>query len=373
MIIKSLYLENYRNYNCLNIDFNKNLNIIIGDNAQGKTNILESIYTLAITKSYLGVKDKYLIKNGEAYFKIKADIESKFDNFNINFFVNNDKKKICVNDYEINRYSDYISMLRVLIFSPEVVRIFKLNPSNRRKILNIEISQLYKKYVSLLQNFNNILKQKNEYLKYIKLNNKHDDIYYSIIVDKFTNISVDVYNYRNNFIKYINNYIESIYEKITGYKGLFIKYISNIEFNDDLELMKKELNDKIIKNFDRERKYGVSFFGPQRDDICFYLNDMDLSLYGSQGQYRAAILSFKLAEIEVFKDVIKDSPILLLDDIFSEFDINKRINLINYLKSDLQAIITTTDLNLLDEGLIQNSKIFNIKHGELVNDGKEGI
>ena len=373
MLIESLKLKNYRNYNNLDINFSNGLNIFIGDNAQGKTNILESIYTLALTKSYLNVKDNNLIKDGMLFAKLQAIVSSNGSKDKLEILINNDAKTTKINGKEIKKYSDYISKLRVLIFGPNSIGLIKDGPSSRRKFINIEISQLSNKYVKLLQNYNIILRQRNELLKLMKTSNKFDNSYLDIINDKFCSLAVDIVIERNKFISSINDYIKNIYKKITDYDGLLVKYVSNVEIDEDKNAMKKKMIDKLNSYLDREKSYGITLLGPHRDDFFFVLNDKELSIYGSQGQFRAAVLSLKLAEIDIFRDVTKDNPILLLDDIFSEFDINKKNRLINYILSDIQTFITTTDLNMIDNVLIENATIFKISCGKLIADEKEGM
>lgn len=366
MIIKNLSLVNYRNYDKLDIKFNKNLNIFIGDNAQGKTNILEAIYTLALTKSFLNVKDKNLIKDNSLYAKLLANVVDNNNSFKLEIIINDNCKKTKINDIEIKKYSDYISRLKVLIFGPNSISLIKDGPSNRRKFLNIEISQLSNKYVKILQNYNVILKQRNELLKLMNSSKKINYDYLSVINDKYCALSVDIVIERDNFIKKINEIISDIYKEITGYDNLCIKYISNILLSSDKLEMKNKLLDKLNSYFNKEMNYGITLIGPHRDDFIFFLDNKDLSIYGSQGQYRAAVLSLKLAEIDIFKDITGEYPILLLDDIFSEFDLKRKNKLIKYFSRDIQTIITTTDLDMVDEPLLNDSSIFNISCGKVI-------
>ncbi len=373
MIIESLKLKNYRNYKDLDIELGKGLNIFIGDNAQGKTNILESIYTLALTKSYLNVKDKNLIFDGMIFAKLQAVVSCNGVKNRLEILINNDSKKTKINDKEIKKYSDYISRFRVLIFGPDSVSSIKDGPASRRKFLNVEISQISNKYVKLLQRYNVILRQRNELLKIIKGSNKFDKYYLDIINDKFCSLAVDIVCERKNFIDNINKYIRDIYREITDYDGLFIKYVSNVEFDSDKNNMKNKMMDKLNSFWERELSNGISLLGPHRDDFYFVLDDKDLYIYGSQGQFRAAVLALKLSEIDIFKSVTGDYPVLLLDDIFSEFDVKRKNRLINYILSDIQTIITTTDLNMIDDILVNNAKVFEISCGKLINDLKEGM
>lgn len=372
MVIKKLELKNYRNYNDLKLDFDDKLNIFIGDNAQGKTNVLEAIYTLALTKSYLSVKDKDLILYGESFAKLSAVVANSYSNNKFEIVINNDSKKAKINGKEIKKYSDYISRLRVLIFGPDSVSLIRSGPGSRRKFLNMEISQLSNRYIKLLQNYNVILRQRNEFLKILRKSEKYDNYYLDIINEKFCSLAVDIVIEREKFISRINNYISRIYREITDYSGLFVKYETNVDIFLDKALMKDKFIQKLGSFFEKEKAYGITLLGPHRDDFCFMLNERNLSSFGSQGQFRAAVLSLKISEIDIFKEVTSDYPILLLDDIFSEFDIKRKNRLIKYIFSDIQTIITTTDLNMIDEILINNAKIFKISCGKLIDDEKEG-
>lgn len=374
MIIKNLKLKNYRNYRELNIQLSDKLNIFIGDNAQGKSNILESIVVLALTKSYFNVRDKDLINDDSDCANIFATVlsDKKCDDLFISF--NENIKKIRVNNVEIKKYSDYISKVRFILFGPNDISFINETPAVRRKYFNIEISQLSKRYVLLVQKYNALLKKRNLFLKTVSELGKCDDFYLNILNDNFASLAVDITLEREKFVRYVNNNISSIFNEISGYGYLSLKYINSISLDSDKNSMKLKFLDKLKKNFDREKMYGMTLFGPHRDDYSLVLDDKDLSVYGSQGQKRVAILSLKLSEIYIFKDILNDYPILLLDDVFSELDINKKNRLVNYILDDVQTIITTTDLNMIDESLIEKAKIFKISGGRVVvEDEKEGM
>lgn len=361
MIIEKIKLKNYRNYDSLEINLNEKLNVIIGKNAQGKTNLLESIYVLSLTKSYLGVNDKSLIKLGNNYAILEADAILNSGPKKFKLLIKDNGKQVIINGKEIKKLSDYVSNLKVIIFSPENIRMIKEGPSIRRKFLNMEISQISMKYVKLLMDYNNIVRQKNEYLK---LDNKNKD-YLNILNDEVAKLSVEIYLLRRKFLDNINMFIDKIYYEIMGMQGLKIKYISNIDYFEDKTEMVDKFREKIDKYLEKEMLYKISLIGPHRDDFIFVLNDKNIALYGSQGQLRSVILALKLSEIELFKQSGDDDPILLLDDIFSELDLDKKNNLIKYINNNIQTIITTTDINMIDENLVKKANIFEIKNGKL--------
>ena len=365
MRVSNLQLKNFRNYDNLDILFNEKLNIIIGNNAQGKTNILEAIYFLSITKSNLPVNDRTCIRKEQLFFRIDGNIISNGGNKKLSILMNANGKKLSVNGNEIKKHSEYIGNLRVIIFNPDDIRLIKEAPGNRRRFINIEISQLYTKYINILNEYNIVLKQRNEYLRVIKTG-KVNQVYFDILTEKLVELAVYIYDYRIKFIDNINKYVDNVYKEISGYAGLSIKYLPNVDISN-MNNLKKVMEDKLIANYDREIFMGSTLVGPHRDDFSFKLDDNDLLIYGSQGQIKMAILALKLAEIDVFKDVCGEYPVLLLDDLFSELDLIKRNKVINYLNRDIQTIVTTTDLKNIDKHLVKSANIYKIDNGKIVN------
>lgn len=370
MIIKNIKLKNFRNYENLDFVLNNRLNIIIGNNAQGKTNILESIYFLSLTKSFFAVNDKVVIKKNCLYARIDGVITSNNGCNNLSILVNNYGKYLKIGNKEIKKSSDYLGYLKVILFSPDNIRLLKEGPSIRRRFLNIEISQLSKRYILILNQFNDLLKQRNEYLKNIR-NSLMDKDYMLILNQKFAELAYQIYNFRNDFIVEINKRIKDIYKSIINIDNIEIKYITDVKLNDK-EIMINEIIDRLEKNYDKEILYGNTLIGPQRDDFSILLNGNDISSYGSQGQMRIAILSVKLSEIDIIFNKFGEYPVILLDDIFSELDVDKRNKLIKYLNCDRQVIITTTDIENINEELVNNAKLFKIDNGKVI-ETREGM
>lgn len=365
MEIKKLKLVNFRNYDNLEIDFNKKNTIFIGNNAQGKTNILESIYVLGLTKSFLNVNEKNLIKFDKEFAKIQGTILNNNIESKLEILINEKGKKVKINNHEVKKLSNYISRLNVIIFSPDNIRLLKESPAFRRRYLNIEISQLYGDYIRLLNDFNTILKQRNEYLKVISLKNECDNNYLDILDSKYAQLSVDIYNYRKRFFDKINENLSIYYKNITGYDGLNVKYISNIDYNEDNKIMYENFYKKLKDNYNRDLYYKISMLGPHRDDFKIELDGKDILLYGSQGQVRCSIITFKFAEIPIFNSILDISPILLLDDIFSELDVEKKKKLISFLPDYIQTIITTTDLNMINTSLFKDLDVYIVNSGNV--------
>ena len=343
MKLQKIYLKNYRNYDDILLELNNNLNIIIGDNAQGKTNLLESIYVLAVTKSFLSINDKNLINFNSRYSMIKGIVDYNGSYDELELLINENGKVVKINKKEIKKLSDYISKINVILFSSDSIRIFKDSPSCRRKYFNIQISQINKIYLANL----------NEFLKIININKESDMNYLDILNDKYIGLSIVIYNFRRKYVDLVNKYIDGIFSSITGLEGLKMIYTSNVS-NLDKDMFK----DKLKSNLSREIQYKITFIGPNRDDFYFDLNGKNLSLYGSNGQIRSAVLALKLAEVKLFTDVLSDTPILLLDDIFSELDIDKRNKVIKYLDNDIQTIVTTTDIENIDKNVRNKANVY---------------
>lgn len=360
MYIKKLKLEKYRTYENLEIKLEKNLNIFYGENAIGKTNILEAIYFSCITKSYRTIKDIECINFNNEYMKIYSTFENNEREDNVCIYLDKENnKKITSNDILINKYSTYIGKFPVVIFSPESLNIIKGSPKERRKFLDILISQISKSYFISLQEYKKTLKIKNVLLK----NNPSEiDYTYLDILDESLskNISKIVYK-RKNFVKKINYFSKKIQQEISNNKEeIEIKYITDFYENNDEE------NLKILKNSrDNDIVRKTSNKGIGHDDLNILVNKKDVTLYGSQGQIRSAALSLKLAEVDIIKEIKEEDAIILLDDVLSELDKIRINNLLSILKKN-QVIITTTEIeDLIDIKNKKNINIMKVNYGNV--------
>jgi len=372
MRIEHLKLTNFRNYFSQELDFNERVNIIIGDNGKGKTNILEGIYFLSLTKSNrYGVEDN-LIKFDEEIAKIEGlirvgDLLNKQE-----IVITKRKKQIYINNKEMRKIRDYISNFCVISFTPDDLEIVKGSPNTRRNMINIDISQLHNKYISYLNEFNQIIKIRNEYLKKMNLDGNSDIRFLDVVNQKMIDNGVKIYQYRYDFFKKINNLLPKIFKKLSGLDNLQIKYETNVELEDfNEENLRKNYEAKLKKNFKVELMQGVTLIGPHRDDFSFDLSGLDMKNFASQGQQRLAVIALKIAEIYLFKEEKGEYPVLLLDDIFSEIDIKKRNKIINFLLKDIQSIITTTDINDIDEKLLENATIYVVNNNKVTGRGKK--
>ncbi len=370
MYVKSIKISNFRNYENQDFEFSPNINIVYGKNAQGKTNLLESIYFLSLGKSHRCITDKDLIKYGKTSLKLNADvIVSEFPKkFTIE--INNNKKNYSIDGNNFKSLNDYVSNLKVIIFFPEDLNLVKGSPEERRRYINIQISQLNKNYFKILNDYNHLLKIRNDLLKENLKTGKLNKNYFDIITKYIINKASYIYLIRKKYIEKINEIIGNYYKKISKFSKIKINYITNISLDDlDYEIIKKELTEKYNKLENAEINSGVTLIGPHKDDFIFLMNDKDIKKYGSQGQQRMCILSLKLSEIEIFKKESNDNPILLLDDVFSELDDEKKNNLLKNISKNIQTIITTTDLNNIDEKIIKKAKLLEIDNGMLVTRG----
>lgn len=370
MFLKKIEIVNFRNYDDLNIKFNKKTNIIYGKNGQGKTNLLEAIYILGLTKSHRFFIDNNLIKEDSSISKIKGVINKNKIDYTFEIELTDKTKTIKIDKKEVKKIGDYVSKMNVIIFYPEDLDLIKGSPNIRRKFLNLEISQINPSYLSVLSDYQKILKMRNEYLKQ---ENKQEESYYEVLETYYVARAVEIYKIRNKFINRLNEYVENIYYNVSGVRGFNLKYEPNIDIKEfDSESIRKSLKHNMYKIKNKELKLGVSLVGPHRDDIGFYIGSKDLKSFGSQGQQRLAIIALKLAEVELFKQYIGDTPILLLDDVFSELDTKKKNLLLKYIDTNIQTMITTTDLRTINKKVVTNSKLIKINEGKIEKEVDNG-
>ncbi len=357
MKVKSVKLKNFRNYSSLDLKFDSDLVVLTGKNAQGKTNILESIYFSALGKSFRSCKDKDIIKWNEENGKCEVELENRFRNKKIECFLSkNQKKSIKIDKISIKRIGELLGELTIVFFSPDELRLIKDSPDERRRFMNINISQTDKKYFYLLNRYEKVLQNRNKLLKNTKnFENLADniDIWDRALVD----IAEKITKARENFIKDILPYAEKAHSYLSGgseklniiYKGL---YINNI-------LYKENMLKALQKNLEKDYRLGYTSIGPHRDELDIYINGVEVKNYGSQGQQRTVALSLKLAELEIIKERTGEYPILLLDDVFSELDCARRERLLKFTLRT-QTFITCTDFD------------FNMKEAQIfkINDGK---
>lgn len=362
MKIKSLKLKNFRNYDLLNLDFDDETNIFYGDNAQGKTNILEAVYLSGTTKSHRGTKDRDLIQFEKEESHIESIIEKNGIDYQIDIHLKkNSPKGIAINKIPIRKASELFGIVNLVFFSPEDLNIIKNGPAERRRFVDLELSQLDKVYLSNLTNYNRIVNQRNHLLKEMGYENKKN------LMDTLEIWELQLVQYgnkiierRKEFVQQINEIVSFIHKKLTGdIEELKIIYEPS---NGNLSL-----EQALRKNRERDMKMKSTSVGPHRDDICFMAKDLDIRRFGSQGQQRTAALSLKLSEIELVKQTIHDTPILLLDDVLSELDKHRQNYLLDSIY-DIQTLITCTGVEDFVNHRFSVNKVFHVHNGQVTKE-----
>ena len=357
MQISSLKLLNFRNYETLELKFSNKVNLIYGKNGMGKTNIIEAIYMLGLTKTFRSNNDDIVIKKGKNIAKIEGTIKDNiFNNYKI--IISNAGKRIKIDNNKIAKVSDYITKVNIILFNPDDLKMIKDTPSIRRKMFNIELSGINSEYLVLLTNYNKVLKQRNAYLKALSKKTNYDASFLNILTEQLVDIGLKIMWIREDFINNINSYISDIYYEITHKGTLKVVYKSEFAGKNKDHILKM-----FEKNISREIFLGKTIFGIQHDDLEFRIDKEIVKEFSSVGEQKNSIISFKLAEIKNIEDKIHKKPILILDDLFSELDKEKINNIINLIDEDLQTFITTTEINYVDKKLLEKAKIFHVNEG----------
>lgn len=358
MIITKLELNNFRNYDSLSLKPDSETNILYGKNAQGKTNILESVYLCSTTKSHRCNKDAEMIKFNQDEGHIKLFINKNEREYRIDIHLRKNKSKgIAINGIPIKKASELFGIFNVIFFSPEDLNIIKNGPAERRRFIDMELCQLDKIYVYNLINYNKVLNQRNQLLKDIYFRPDLKDTL-DVWDMQLAEYGSKVIKKRIEFIEKINKIINPIHKELTdGKEDIKVIYNKNCE--------EEMLYEKILENRERDIKYKTTSIGPHRDDITFLNDDINIRIYGSQGQKRTVALSLKLAEIELVKSLINDTPVLLLDDVLSELDSDRQNHLLKSLKN-IQTVITCTGLDEFIENRFKINKVFQVEDGEVI-------
>ena len=357
MIVKSVELVNFRNYKELKIQLDKEVNILYGDNAQGKTNLIESIYVSGTSKSHRSSRDKEMINFECEESHIKTIVEKNGSDFRIDIHLKKNKPKgIAINGIPIKKAGDLFGILNIVMFSPEDLNIVKNGPSERRRFMDIELCQLDKIYLYNLTNYNKTLDQRNHLLKELGY---REDLKPTLQIwdEQLINYGMKIIERRERFIEDISSYVRDIHYDISGKKeDLIIKYEPNIT---------RDVYEKTIEeNKEKDIKLGQTTAGPHRDDISFNIGDIDIRKFGSQGQQRTCALSLKLSEIEIVRRIVDDKPVLLLDDVLSELDSNRQNFLLKRI-SNIQTLITCTGLDEFVKNRFNVNKIFRVIGGKI--------
>lgn len=357
MIIKSLELENFRNYDSLHLNFDEGTNILYGDNAQGKTNVLEAIYVSATTKSHKGSKDKEIIHFSKEEAHIRTFLSKGDMDYRVDMHLRKSKSKgIAINGQKLKKAAELLGLLNVVFFSPEDLSIIKNGPSGRRSFVDMELCQLDKYYLYNLNQYNKIINQRNRLLKDFYFN---PDLKDTITVwdSQLVSYGRQIIEARMKFVEHLNMIIKQIHKNLSGGK-------EELRITYEPDVICEDFERNLSLNMERDIKLKFTGVGPHRDDFGFMVNGIDIRKYGSQGQQRTAALSLKLAEIELVKQITKDHPVLLLDDVLSELDSNRQNYLLNSI-GNIQTIITCTGLDEFVNNRFEINKVFKVINGTI--------
>lgn len=357
MIIKSMSLKNYRNYESLNLDFDPNINIFYGDNAQGKTNILEAVYVSGTTKSHRSAKDRELIFFSEDEAHICTLLEKQGIIHKIDIHLRKNKTKgIAIDGIPIRKASELFGIVNFVFFSPEDLSIIKSGPSERRRFLDMELCQLDKIYLYHLSNYNKAVLQRNKILKELSFSPDYREVL-DVLDIQLVQYGNEILKRRKRFTTELNGIIREIHSQLSGgQENIVLGYESNVDENSFADIL--------TQSRDRDMRQKTTTVGPHRDDLSFYVNGIDIRKYGSQGQQRTAALSLKLSEIELVKRTIHDTPVLLLDDVLSELDSNRQNYLLNSIRN-IQTLITCTGLDEFINHRFSINRVYRVTDGHV--------
>ena len=360
MVVKSLDLKNFRNYHELHIDFDPFTNIFYGNNAQGKTNILESVYLGGTTKSHKGSKDRDMITFTEEESHIRMLVQKKNLTRRIDMHLKKNKTKgIAVDGIPIKKASELFGIVNLVFFSPEDLNIIKNGPSERRRFIDLELCQLDKIYFHNLSNYNKILIQRNKLLKDIAFHPEWMDTL-EIWDMQLAGYGSKIIKRRHSFVEQLGEIAGDIHENLTGGR-------EHLSLLYEPDCPADALYEQLKKNRDRDIRYKMTSQGPHRDDLCMQVKDVDIRKFGSQGQQRTSALTLKLSEIELVKRVIHDTPVLLLDDVLSELDSSRQNYLLNSIH-DIQTLITCTGLDEFISNRFTINRIFRVEEGTVTTE-----
>lgn len=360
MIINELKLRNFRNYDTCTISFNKDCNILIGQNAQGKTNILESLVFLSTTRSHRLLNDQQMIQGGKELCNIECTFTDERTH-KIGAVIHNKGKTLLINQQPVSKSSDFIGKLNVLLFAPSDLEIFDDSPKERRRLIDIEIGKVSSNYMFHLSRYMKLLKERNAMLK----NNRFDSDYLIILENQMIESQIEILVERKNFIHACNEQLSNKYEILSDQRcDLKMLYHTCVQIGDK-EAMHQEFKNLYEKNKAKDIQFKVTSIGIHRDDCSFEMDGKRVESYCSQGQKRMVVLALKFSLVDYIENKMNQKPVLLLDDVLSELDYKKRLNLLKCLNENIQAIITTTEI-LEDFNELKNKpKVFEVINGKI--------
>lgn len=366
MELESLKLDHYRNYSDLTLEFSSGVNVFLGENAQGKTNLLESIYVLALARSHRTSSDKDLVQWQAKEATISGRVKRSISETPLSLHFSNKGKKARVNHLEQSKLSHYIGQLNVILFAPEDLELVKGAPSVRRRFIDMEFGQMNPLYLYNTTQYKRILKERNAYLKRLQLKQTTDTVFLDILSEQLVDVGSQILIARQEFLNKLELAAQPIHAEISDQReALKLRYMSSVDFASDasLEEVKSVFADALSRQRSREIMQGSTMVGPHRDELQFDVNGNNVAVFGSQGQQRTTALAIKLAEIDLMQQETGEYPVLLLDDVLSELDASRQTHLLLAIQDKVQTFITAPTLSDIARQLIRKPRVFHVKQG----------
>lgn len=371
MLLKELHLKQFRNYEDLSLSFQDGLTIITGENAQGKTNLLEAIFLLSLAKSHRTNQDREMISWETDQAIISGLIQTKNYEFPLEMHLTQAGKIGKVNYLEQEKLSQFIGKLNVILFAPEDLQIIKGSPGGRRKFIDAELGQAQPLYLQTLLDYNRTLKQRNRYLKEFGYRSTFDELYFAVLTEQLIDQATILIQERKRFVKALEELAQPIHTELSkGRDILELSYKANhstLNGIDESEL-KDAYQDLFNRAKEREKERGVTLYGPHRDDLEFLINENNAQFYASQGQQRTIVLALKLAETELLKQLTGEYPVLLLDDVLSELDDGRQHILMSHIEAKVQTFLTTASIQGIELDALNKAQILKVRNGEIYSE-----
>lgn len=361
MLIKTLNLTHFRNYDHQTFSFDPFINILIGDNAQGKTNVLEAIALLANGRSFKTSSQKEMIMFDQVMGMVEGEVLSGNKPLDMKVVLSAAGKRAFINKKDIAKLSDYIGYLNVILFLPEDLSLIQGSPRLRRKLIDSEVAKISPIYMYNISKYNKLLKERNMYLKTLHQKHQKADAYLDVLSEQMAELQVDLIHRRESFVKMLNDISHTLYEYLANEESLAISYSTRYK-----EISKEAIYDTYKRHYEKDIRYASTQDGIQKDDLKIMLNAQDATLYASQGQQRSIVLAMKIALVEIVRAEIGEYPILLLDDVLSELDDVRKTKLLNLIENKVQTFITTTSIDGLHHEVVTQAKKLTISQGMLI-------
>lgn len=374
MYLEDLELKQFRNYTATKLKFSPQINILIGENAQGKTNLLEAIYVLATTRSHRTGNERELVKFKEDTAALRGTLVKQPGKIHLELILSRKGKKAKLNFLEQAKLSQYIGQMNVILFAPEDLALVKGAPAVRRRFIDMEFGQIDARYLYNLTQYRTVLKQRNQYLKQLQLHQTKDLVLLGVFSDQLAAFGAEIITKRITFLKELEKYAQQLQDQITQTKEqLRFEYETSVAQTTEksVESLYTALKQLYENNREKEIMQGTTLYGPHRDDVRFLINQKNVHVYGSQGQQRTTALALKLAEIDLMKKETGEYPILLLDDVLSELDGKRQTHLLRTIQDRVQTFLTTPSISEITRKLIRDPKVFRIAQGEVFADHSE--